>query len=170
MRRDELAEIRNRKIGFVFQNFNLLARISSSENVKLPLLYSDVPAEDAEARTKKALEIVGLGDRLASFPNQLSGGQQQRVAIARAIVNEPKIILADEPTGALDTKTSHEIMAIFRDLNRTHSITVVVVTHSDEVATYADRIIRFRDGKLVQDTVQARTRNPDEEVAHKEFV
>jgi len=170
MRRDELAEIRNRKIGFVFQNFNLLARVSASENVKLPLLYSNTPVEDAEFRTKRALEIVGLGDRLENFPNQLSGGQQQRVAIARAIVNEPKIILADEPTGALDTKTSNEIMSIFHDLNRTHSITVVVVTHSDEVATYADRIIRFRDGKLVQDTMRAGTWNPSGEAACKEFI
>ena len=170
MRRDELAEIRNRKIGFVFQNFNLLARVSASENVKLPLLYSDAPIEDADARTRKALEIVGLGARLASLPSQLSGGQQQRVAIARAIVNEPRIILADEPTGALDTKTSHEIMSIFHDLNRNHSITVVVVTHSDEVAAYADRIIRFRDGRLVQDAAQTGKRSPSEETALKEFV
>lgn len=151
MQRDELAEIRNRKIGFVFQNFNLLAHVSASENVKLPLLYSDSVVGDVDAMTKRSLEAVGLGDRLQSFPSQLSGGQQQRVAIARAIVNQPRIILADEPTGALDTKTSHEIMAIFRDLNRNHAITVVVVTHSDEVATYADRVIRFRDGRLVQD-------------------
>jgi putative ABC transport system ATP-binding protein len=135
MQRDELAEIRNRKIGFVFQNFNLLARVSASDNVKLPLLYSDGLVENADDLAITALETVGLGDRLPSVPSQLSGGQQQRVAIARAIVNRPRIILADEPTGALDTKTSNEIMKIFRDLNRTHSITVVVVTHSDEVAT-----------------------------------
>ena len=151
MQRDELAEIRNRKIGFVFQSFNLLARVSACENVKLPLLYCDSVRGDADALARQSLETVGLGDRLRSFPSQLSGGQQQRVAIARAIVNQPRIILADEPTGALDTKTSHEVLAIFRDLNRIHSITVVVVTHSDEVAAYADRIIRFRDGQLVQD-------------------
>lgn len=163
MQRDELAEIRNRKIGFVFQNFNLLARVSASDNVKLPLLYSDSLVGDADNMASKALETVGLGDRLQSLPSQLSGGQQQRVAIARAIVNHPRIILADEPTGALDTKTSNEIMKIFRDLNRTHSITVVVVTHSDEVAAYAERIIRFRDGRLVQDEIQAVTPTTNQE-------
>lgn len=150
--RDQLAEIRNRKIGFVFQNFNLLARVSAAENVKLPLLYAEDFPGNPNARAQRALTIVGLGDRTQNFPSQLSGGQQQRVAIARAIVNEPQIILADEPTGALDTKTSHEIMSIFRDLNRSHSITIIVVTHSDEVAAYADRIIRFRDGRLEQDS------------------
>jgi putative ABC transport system ATP-binding protein len=164
MQRDELAEIRNRKIGFVFQNFNLLARVSAFENVKLPLLYSDDIVADADALAKKALETVGLGNRLLNFPSQLSGGQQQRVAIARAIVNQPRIILADEPTGALDTKTSHEIMAIFRDLNRTHTITVVVVTHSDEVAAYADRIIRFRDGRLVRDEAQTSMQHTNDEL------
>ncbi|MBW4026256.1 ABC transporter ATP-binding protein [Acidipila rosea] len=149
MERDELAEIRNRKIGFVFQNFNLLARVTALENAKLPLLYADNVIRDADARAAKALAAVGLEGQLQNMPSQLSGGQQQRVAIARAIVNEPQIILADEPTGALDTKTSREIMTIFRDLNQTRSITVIVVTHSDEVAAYADRIIYFRDGRLV---------------------
>lgn len=157
MQRDELAEIRNRKIGFVFQNFNLLARVSAADNVKLPLLYSDGLVGNADDMATKALETVGLADRIQSLPSQLSGGQQQRVAIARAIVNHPRIILADEPTGALDTRTSNQIMKIFRDLNGTHSITVMVVTHSDEVAAYADRIIRFRDGRLVQDEIQARS-------------
>lgn len=158
MQRNELAAIRNQKLGFVFQNFNLLAHVSASDNVKLPLLYSDNVTGDADEQAKRSLEAVGLGDRLRSFPSQLSGGQQQRVAIARAIVNQPRIILADEPTGALDTTTSREIMAIFRDLNRSHSITVIVVTHSDEVAAYADRVIRFLDGRLVKD--EARTAMP----------
>lgn len=153
--RDQLAEIRNRKIGFVFQNFNLLARVSAADNVKLPLLYAEDIRGNPNALAQRALTIVGLGDRTQSFPSQLSGGQQQRVAIARAIVNEPQIILADEPTGALDTKTSQEIMSIFRDLNRSQSITVIVVTHSDEVAAYADRIIRFRDGRLERDSSEA---------------
>jgi len=170
MQRDELAEIRNRKIGFVFQNCNLLARVSASDNVKLPLLYSDDLIGNADDLATRALETVGLGERLQSLPSQLSGGQQQRVAIARAIVNQPRIILADEPTGALDTKTSNEIMAIFRDLNRTHFITVVVVTHSNEVATYADRIIRFRDGRLVQDEIQAGTPTTNEEVLQRRLV
>jgi putative ABC transport system ATP-binding protein len=127
------------------------------------LLYSDVIVRDADDLAANALETVGLGDRLQSLPSQLSGGQQQRVAIARAIVNHPRIILADEPTGALDTRTSNEILKIFRDLNRTHSITVVVVTHSDEVAAYAKRIIRFRDGRLVQDEIQEATQTTNEE-------
>jgi putative ABC transport system ATP-binding protein len=158
--RDQLAEIRNRKIGFVFQNFNLLARVTAAENVKLPLLYADDIRGNADALAQRALTIVGLGDRTRNFPSQLSGGQQQRVAIARSIVNEPQIILADEPTGALDTKTSHEIMSIFHDLNRDHSITIIIVTHSDDVAAYADRIIRFRDGKLEQDSSVAIGQRP----------
>jgi putative ABC transport system ATP-binding protein len=170
LQRDQLAEVRNRKIGFVFQNFNLLTRVSASDNVKLPLLYSDNLIGNADDLSTKALKTVGLGDRLQSLPSQLSGGQQQRVAIARAIVNQPRIILADEPTGALDTKTSREIMEIFRDLNRDHSITVVVVTHSDEVATYADRIIRFRDGRLVQDEIRAGTPTANEEIPRRRLV
>ena len=169
MKRDQLAEIRNQKIGFVFQNFNLLSRVSAVENVKLPLLYSDRFVGDASVLARKSLETVGLGDRLQSLPSQLSGGQQQRVAIARAIVNQPRIILADEPTGALDTKTSNEIMAIFHDLNRIHSITVVIVTHSDEVAAYADRIIRFRDGRLVQDDTRPPAPASNKNLAESEF-
>jgi putative ABC transport system ATP-binding protein len=150
--RDQLAEIRNQKIGFVFQNFNLLQRMSALENVKLPLLYKsgEIPNEDELATG--ALAAVGLAGREKNLPTQLSGGQQQRVAIARALINSPEIILADEPTGALDSNTSAEIMDIFQRLNRTNRITIVVVTHAVEVAKYADRIITFRDGRVVSDT------------------
>lgn len=150
--RDQLAAIRNRKIGFVFQNFNLLPRMSALENVELPLLYSSGDTSDADERASRALAAVGLSGREFNLPTQLSGGQQQRVAIARALVNEPQILLADEPTGALDSRTSAEIMTIFQRLNRTQGITVVVVTHSDDVAKYADRIITFRDGEMIGDT------------------
>jgi putative ABC transport system ATP-binding protein len=151
MNRDELAEIRNRKIGFVFQNFNLLPRMDALENVELPLLYkgSDTPNEDELGL--RALADVGLTGREHNFPAQLSGGQQQRVAIARALINDPEILLADEPTGALDSHNGAEIMNIFQALNQTKGITIVMVTHSDEIATYAGRIIRFRDGLIVAD-------------------
>jgi putative ABC transport system ATP-binding protein len=147
---DELATVRNRYIGFVFQQFNLLARTPAVENVELPMVYAGVAKK---ARTAKAMEIlkrVGLGDRTDHHPSQLSGGQQQRVAIARALVTEPLLILADEPTGALDSKTSLEIMALFQELNR-QGMTVVLVTHEPDVARFAQRIIAFRDGKVVQD-------------------
>ena len=150
--RDQLAEIRNLKIGFVFQNFNLLPRMSALENVKLPLLYKETDTPDADEQAQQALLLVGLANREQNFPTQLSGGQQQRVAIARALINKPQILLADEPTGALDSRTSAEIMNIFHDLNRTRGITIVLVTHSDEVAAHADRIIGFRDGLIVSDT------------------
>src|SRR6202171_1705217 len=149
--RDQLAEIRNQKIGFVFQNFNLLPRMSALENVKLPLLYKDTDTPDADEQAQQALALVGLADREQNFPTQLSGGQQQRVAIARALINKPQILLADEPTGALDSRTSAEIMSIFQELNRTQGITIVLVTHSDEVATHADRILGFRGGLIVSD-------------------
>jgi putative ABC transport system ATP-binding protein len=149
--RDQLAEIRNRKIGFIFQTFNLLARTSALENVELPLLYAERDVPDAEQRARKALESVGLAGRELSQPSQLSGGQQQRVAIARALVNNPEILLADEPTGQLDSRTGDEIMTIFQQLNRDQGITIVLITHSDEIAAYADRIIRFRDGRVVND-------------------
>jgi putative ABC transport system ATP-binding protein len=149
--RDQLAEIRNQRIGFVFQNFNLLPRMSALENVKLPLLYKDTDTPDADEQAQQSLALVGLANREQNFPAQLSGGQQQRVAIARALINKPQILLADEPTGALDSHTSAEIMSIFQDLNRTQGITIVLVTHSDEVATHADRIIGFRDGLIVSD-------------------
>jgi len=148
--RDELAEIRNRKIGFVFQQFNLLARTSAIKNVQLPLLYSD-DSDNAEERAMKALATVGLADRAYHHPSQLSGGQQQRVAIARSLINNPQLILADEPTGALDSKTSVEIMAIFQRLNEDRGITVVLVTHEPDISRFAERILSFKDGFLVSD-------------------
>ncbi len=149
--RDQLAEVRNQKIGFIFQNFNLLARMTVLENVQLPLLYKDEDTPDADERALSVLASVGLAGREHSFPTQLSGGQQQRVAIARSLINRPEILLADEPTGALDSHTSAEIMSIFHGLNRTQGITILLVTHSDEIAAYADRIIGFRDGLIVSD-------------------
>jgi putative ABC transport system ATP-binding protein len=149
--RDQLAEIRNQKIGFVFQNFNLLPRMTAMENAQLPLLYKTGDTVDANERARRVLALVGLAGREHSLPTQLSGGQQQRIAIARALINEPEILLADEPTGQFDSHTSTEIMGIIRQLNRMHGITVVVVTHSDEVAKFANRIIIFRDGRIVDD-------------------
>jgi putative ABC transport system ATP-binding protein len=149
--RDELAEIRNKKIGFVFQQFNLLARTTAIKNVQLPLLYSEEDSGDAQERAMRALSIVGLADRADHRPSQLSGGQQQRVAIARSLINDPRLILADEPTGALDSRTSIEIMAIFQRLNQEHGITVVLVTHEPDISCFAERILSFRDGLLVND-------------------
>ena len=151
LERDQLAAIRNRKIGFIFQTFNLLSRTTALENVELPLLYTEDEITDANARARKALASVGLAGREMSLPNQLSGGQQQRVAIARALINSPEILLADEPTGQLDSRTSDEIMKIFQELNHGRGITIILVTHSDEIASYADRIVRFRDGRIVSD-------------------
>ena len=164
MDRDELAEIRNKKIGFVFQQFNLLARTSAAENVELPLMYNEVPAADRRERAMKALRAVGLAGREEHHPSQLSGGQQQRVAIARSLVNDPKIILADEPTGALDSRTSIEIMAIFQRLNREQGITMIVVTHEPDIAAYANRNIHFKDGKLLLDERIAQPREAQREL------
>jgi putative ABC transport system ATP-binding protein len=149
--RDELAEIRNRKIGFVFQGFNLLKRTSALENVELPLIYSQTHVTNRRAMARGALSQMGLGGREHHHPSQLSGGEQQRVAIARALVNEPSILLADEPTGNLDSKTSVEIMAIFQRLNRDLGITIVMITHETDIASYAGRNILFKDGRVVED-------------------
>jgi putative ABC transport system ATP-binding protein len=158
LNRDQLAEIRNKKIGFVFQQFNLLARTSAAENVELPLMYTDTPARERHERAMKALLAVGLAGREEHQPSQLSGGQQQRVAIARSLVNSPSIILADEPTGALDSRTSLEIMAIFQRLNREEGITMIVVTHDPDIATYSNRNIHFKDGRLQLDERLAQPR------------
>ena len=152
---DELATIRNRKIGFVFQGFNLLSRTSALENVELPMVYAGVPLEEREKRAKKALESVGLGKRMYHQPNQLSGGQQQRVAIARAVVNNAPIIFADEPTGNLDTKMSVEIMELFTKLNQEFGRTIILVTHEEDIAQYAKRVIRIVDGEISSDSVAA---------------
>ena len=153
MSRDERARLRNRRLGFVFQNFNLLNRTSALENVELPLLYaSDVSARERRQRAIAMLGRVGLAERLDHHPSQLSGGQQQRVAIARALVNEPTILMADEPTGNLDTKTSRDVIELFRRLNEEHAITVILVTHDQDVARNARRTIILRDGSIVTDT------------------
>ena len=151
----KLADVRGRKIGFVFQQFNLLARTSALENVMLPLTYAGYSGKEREDRARKALERVGLGDRTHHAPNELSGGQQQRVAIARAIVNEPNILLADEPTGALDSKTGVEIMDLFQRLHKENGQTVILVTHDSYVARHTERIIKISDGKIVSDEVNA---------------
>jgi putative ABC transport system ATP-binding protein len=152
---NELAEIRNRTIGFVFQSFNLLRRTSARENVELPLLYAGVSASERRARAEAALDRVGLSARKGHHPNQLSGGQQQRVAIARALVNKPRIIMADEPTGNLDSRTSIEVMALFQELGST-GITVVLVTHEPDIAAFADRTIVMKDGMVMADDRHAR--------------
>ena len=162
--KDERAEIRNRKLGFVFQGFNLLRRTSALENVELPLIYSNVPAEERRQRSMSALKIVGLAHKAMSHPNQLSGGQQQRVAIARALVNEPSLLLADEPTGNLDSRTSTEIMEVFQRLND-RGITIVLVTHEPDVAQYARRMVAMKDGHLILDQSVRKRRNATAELA-----
>ncbi len=153
MTRDQRAEIRNRQLGFVFQNFNLLNRTTAIENVELPLMYArGISGRERRARAKEMLEKVGLGGRLDHHPSQLSGGQQQRVAIARALVNRPSILMADEPTGNLDSKTSREVIELFRQLNQDHRITVILVTHDQNVARNAKRTLVLRDGLVVEDT------------------
>jgi putative ABC transport system ATP-binding protein len=165
--RNQLAAIRNRKIGFVFQGFNLLSRTSALDNVELPLLYRGTGLKTAERHrlAREALESVGLGERLDHRPNQLSGGQQQRVAIARALVTGPSILLADEPTGNLDTRTSIEVMGIFQRLNRERGLTVLVITHEHDIAEYATRVVTCRDGQIVSDHSVAQRRNADVELA-----
>jgi putative ABC transport system ATP-binding protein len=166
MSKDQLASVRNRKIGFVFQGFNLLSRTSALDNVELPLLYGG--AMKAPERHKRAVDVltaVGLGNRTDHHPNQLSGGQQQRVAIARALINEPSILLADEPTGNLDTRTSIEVMDIFQRLNRERGITVVLITHEIDIAEYGSRIVSFRDGVVVADKAVTKRRLAQDELA-----
>jgi putative ABC transport system ATP-binding protein len=152
---DELARVRNEKIGFVFQAFNLLARTSALANVALPLVYRGLGARERDRRAREALERVGLGDRLTHKPSELSGGQKQRVAIARALVQQPTVLLADEPTGNLDSKSTHDILALFDELHN-EGRTIVLVTHEDEVGSRAGRVVRLRDGQIVSDAVQAR--------------
>ena len=156
--RDELAHIRNNKIGFVFQGFNLLSRTSAIENVELPLLYCAMANKERIRRAREALQRVGLGDRVHHFPNQLSGGQQQRVAIARALVNNPSLVLADEPTGNLDSRTSVEVIGILQELN-SNGITIILVTHEPEIASFAQRHILFRDGKIRADKSNGAPKN-----------
>jgi putative ABC transport system ATP-binding protein len=149
---DELAAIRNQEIGFVFQTFNLLPRTNALQQVELPLVYSGLARKERRERAVKALEAVGLGDRMNHQPNEMSGGQRQRVAVARALINDPSILLADEPTGNLDSQTGAEIMALFADLNRRGN-TIVLVTHEEDIAAHARRIVRLRDGKVTEDQV-----------------
>jgi putative ABC transport system ATP-binding protein len=153
MPRNELAEVRNRLVGFVFQNFNLLARTSAVENVALPLLYAGTPKRERWRRAEEVLRLVGLGNRLSHLPNQLSGGQQQRVAIARALVTKPRVMLADEPTGNLDSRTSLEILTLLQELWR-NGLTIVMVTHEPDIAEYAERVIVMKDGTIQSDTAR----------------
>lgn len=154
---DNLARVRNEKMGFVFQGFNLISRTSALENVELPMIYKGIPEDERKIRAKKALEIVGLSKREDHMPNQMSGGQQQRVAIARAIVNDPPLILADEPTGNLDTKTSIEVMEFFVNLNKTMGKTIVLVTHEPDIAQYCKRVVKFKDGNIISDEINTNT-------------
>jgi len=150
---DECADIRSRRLGFVFQSYNLLSRTSALENVELPMVYAGVPESERKAIALEKMEIVGVAHLASHNPNQMSGGQQQRVAIARALVNSPALILADEPTGALDTKTSEDVMRIFRELNDQQGITIMLVTHEPDVVDHARRIVTFRDGRIVSDRI-----------------
>jgi putative ABC transport system ATP-binding protein len=168
MTKDDLAMVRNRKIGFVFQGFNLLSRTTALDNVELPLLYnggSKMKSAERHKRAMAALTAVGLGERYHHYPNQLSGGQQQRVAIARSLINEPSIILADEPTGNLDTRTSIEVMGIFQRLNKERNITIILITHEMDIAEYGTRLVRFRDGKIQVDQKIAKRRDAEKELA-----
>jgi putative ABC transport system ATP-binding protein len=166
--KDDLARVRNKKIGFVFQGFNLLSRTTALDNVELPLLYdskSGLKGPERHKKAKEVLSLVGLGQRFDHYPNQLSGGQQQRVAIARALITDPAIILADEPTGNLDTRTSIEVMDIFQKLNEERGITVMLITHEIDIAEHGTRIIKFRDGKVVNDQQVTKRRKASEELA-----
>ena len=168
MSKDDLAMVRNRKIGFVFQGFNLLSRTTALDNVELPLLYnggSKMKLAERHKRAMDALTAVGLGQRYHHYPNQLSGGQQQRVAIARSLINEPSIILADEPTGNLDTRTSIEVMGIFQRLNIERGITIILITHEMDIAEYGTRIVQFRDGQVIADRAVTKRRHAREELA-----
>jgi putative ABC transport system ATP-binding protein len=168
MSKDELAVVRNKKIGFVFQGFNLLSRTTALDNVELPLLYNGggkLKTAQRHKRAMDALTAVGLADRSHHYPNQLSGGQQQRVAIARSLINEPSIILADEPTGNLDTRTSIEVMGIFQRLNKERGITVILITHEADIAEYGTRLVRFRDGRIQVDQPIAKRRDAEKELA-----
>jgi putative ABC transport system ATP-binding protein len=168
MSKDDLAAVRNRKIGFVFQGFNLLSRTTALDNVELPLLYNGgakMKAAERHQRAMDSLAAVGLGDRYHHYPNQLSGGQQQRVAIARALINQPSIILADEPTGNLDTRTSIEVMGIFQRLNIERGITIILITHEMDIAEYGTRLVRFRDGRIQIDEKIADRRDAAKELA-----
>jgi putative ABC transport system ATP-binding protein len=164
LNRDQLAEIRSERIGFVFQNFGLLPRFSAIENVEVPLLYNGTPARLRRSKAIQALEIVGLADRGQHQPSQLSGGQQQRVAIARALVKDPQLILADEPTGALDSKTGVEIMAIFQRLNRERGITMILVTHEQDIGACSQRIIHIKDGRVESEKTLPQRRNAEMEL------
>ncbi|UVS63473.1 ABC transporter ATP-binding protein [Nitrosomonas sp. PLL12] len=148
---NELAHVRNCSIGFVFQGFNLLKRITALDNVAIPLLYAGMNRKESRKRALTLLQQTGLGQFTLHYPNQLSGGQQQRVAISRALINQPQLILADEPTGNLDTQTSHEIMTLFKQLNENQGISIILVTHEDDIASYANRLIRLKDGRIIQD-------------------
>lgn len=157
---DELSDIRNIKMGFVFQGFNLISRTSAVENVELPMIYKGIPESERYDRAMKALKIVGLEGRSTHMPNQMSGGQQQRVAIARAIINDPPLILADEPTGNLDTKTSIEVMEFFVNLNKEMGKTIVLVTHEPDIAQYCKRVVKFKDGNIISDEINTHTTIP----------
>ena len=168
MSKNDLAGVRNKKIGFVFQGFNLLSRTTALDNVELPMLYggSTMKTKDRHRRAAEMLTAVGLGERLTHYPNQLSGGQQQRVAIARALINNPSILLADEPTGNLDSRTSIEVMGLFQRLNQERGITIVLITHEHDIAEYGTRTVAFRDGKVVADKPVAQRRDAVEELAN----
>lgn len=157
---DNLAMVRNEKMGFVFQGFNLISRTTALENVELPMIYKGIGEEERKTRAKEVLKIVGLESREDHMPNQMSGGQQQRVAIARAIVNDPPLILADEPTGNLDTKTSIEVMGFFVNLNKKMGKTIVLVTHEPDIAQYCKRVVKFKDGNIISDELNAHTTIP----------